>query len=220
MTQAELLIDGKKLRLADDPTYVASGPMSFQEYLQWEYEGGLTEWVDGEVFVYMTANDNHQRILNFLAALLGGWAELTGAGRVTTAPYPIQSRSGGPGREPDLIFVKREHAARFAPQHLIGPPDLAVEIVSPDSVARDRVTKLREYAQAGIPEYWVIDARPDHEQVDVYMLAADGAYAAVEVADGVLRSGVLEGFWLRYEWLWSPEPKPLAALREIMGGSL
>lgn len=220
MTQAELLIGGKKLKLADDPSYVARGPMSFEDYLQWEYEGGLTEWVDGEVFVYMTANDNHQRILNFLATLLNTWAELSGAGRLSTAPYPIQSRSGGPGREPDLIFVRRDHTDRFGPQHLIGPPDLAVEIVSPDSVARDRVTKLREYAQSGIPEYWIVDARPDQQRADFYVLSPGGEYVAAAVDAGVFRSKTLDGFWLRPEWLWEPEPKPLAALREIMGGAI
>ncbi|MBA4180364.1 MAG: hypothetical protein C0506_07240 [Anaerolinea sp.] len=218
MTQAELLVDGKKLKRADDPSYVARGPMSFEEYLQWEYEGGLTEWVDGEVFVYMTASNRHQKILDFLYRLIGNWAELTGAGEVRSAPYPMQARAGGSGREPDIVFVRREHLDRFGDQHLIGPPDLAVEIVSPDSVARDRVTKLREYAQAGIPEYWIVDARAGQNRADFHTLSADGSYVAVDLAEGVFRSTVLEGFWLRPEWLWEPEPKPMAALREIMGG--
>lgn len=75
MTQAELLIDGKRLKVASDPTYVARGLMSFQEYLDWGYEGGLTEWVDGEVFVYRTANNRHQRTRDFLYRLIGNWVE-------------------------------------------------------------------------------------------------------------------------------------------------
>ncbi|MBC8075155.1 MAG: hypothetical protein H7Y32_03690, partial [Chloroflexales bacterium] len=34
---------------------------------------------------------------------------------------------------------------------------------------------------------------------------------------GVYRSSVLEGFWLNVNWLWRDEPKPLAALAEIVG---
>ena len=80
MTRAEVLIGGKRLIPSDSPEYLASGPMSFEEFLDWEYEGGLTEWVNGEVFVYVTNNYEHQVMLGFLLRLLGGWAELTGAG--------------------------------------------------------------------------------------------------------------------------------------------
>jgi len=38
-----------------------------------------------------------------------------------------------------------------------GGPDLAVEIISPGSEGRDRVTKLRYYLSVGVPEYWLID---------------------------------------------------------------
>ena len=34
---------------------------------------------------------------------------------------------------------------------------LVIEIVSPGSEAIDPVTKVREYASAGIPQYWVVD---------------------------------------------------------------
>jgi Uma2 family endonuclease len=48
-----------------------------------------------------------------------------------------------------------------------------VEVVSEDDPARDLVTKRREYAEAGIPEYWIVDART--ETITVLQLAA-GAY--------------------------------------------
>lgn len=41
--------------------------------------------------------------------------------------------------------------------YLDGPADLVVGIVSPDSVGRDRGEKFYEYAQGGVPEYWLID---------------------------------------------------------------
>lgn len=220
MTQAEVLIGGKRLIPSDSPEYLASGPMSFEEFLDWEYEGGLTEWVNGEVFVYVTNNYEHQVMLGFLLRLLGDWAELTGAGRVITAPYTIESAHGGVGREPDLIFVSTQHQDRLESRHLRGAPDLAVEIVSPESVARDRVTKLREYERSGVQEYWVIDSRPRMRRAYFYSLQPSGAYEELEVLDGLMRSRILDGFWLKLEWLWAEDPKPLAALREIMGGRL
>jgi len=37
--------------------------------------------------------------------------------------------------------------------------DLVMEVVSPDAPERDLVEKRREYAEAGIPEYWIVDPR-------------------------------------------------------------
>ena len=50
-----------------------------------------------------------------------------------------------------------EHLDRLTDSHLSGPADLVVEIVSPDSLGRDRGDKFAEYEAASIPEYWLID---------------------------------------------------------------
>ena len=48
------------------------------------------------------------------------------------------------------------------------PPDLAVEILSPSTAAKDRDLKLELYRQAGVPEYWIVD--PEAHQVTIYHL--------------------------------------------------
>jgi Uma2 family endonuclease len=53
---------------------------------------------------------------------------------------------------------------------------LVIEIVSPGSEAMDEVTKRREYAAAGIPQYWVVD-RDDAQTVTLYQLASKATYA-------------------------------------------
>ncbi|MFF5178132.1 Uma2 family endonuclease [Micromonospora sp. NPDC000316] len=50
-----------------------------------------------------------------------------------------------------------------------------MEIVSPGSEAMDSVTKVREYASVGIPQYWVVD-RDGAQTVTLHRLARDGAY--------------------------------------------
>ncbi|MFI5932980.1 Uma2 family endonuclease [Actinoplanes sp. NPDC051494] len=66
---------------------------------------------------------------------------------------------------------------------------LAVEIVSPSSVTMDEVNKMREYAAAGIPRYWIV-AQDEAQTVDMYVLGPDRTYemaAKVPLAE-VLRS--------------------------------
>jgi Uma2 family endonuclease len=105
------------------------------------------------------------------------------------------------GRVPDIMFVTNEHLSRLKDTYLDGPADLAVEVVSPDSEKRDRRDKLIEYAAAGIPEYWLIDA--PRREAHFYVLSSDNRYQDVPLSpDGVYTSTVLTGLQLRVEWLW------------------
>jgi Uma2 family endonuclease len=110
------------------------------------------------------------------------------------------------GPEPDIAFVATENLHRVKRGHVDGPPDLALEIVSPDSVERDYVHKREQYRQAGVPEYWIVDEL--QESVLLLRRSAAGAYREVKPRKGVLQSQALPGFWLRPEWLWQqPRPK-------------
>jgi len=160
---------------------------------------------------YTPASLAHQRILTFLAQLMGTYVESKELGLVIPAPF--QMKLAKSGREPDLMFVAAEHLDRLRETHLEGPADLVVEILSPESMGRDRGEKFYEYAQAGIPEYWLID--PEGEQAEFYVLKRPGRYQ-LEMAgsEGIYRSSVIPGFWLKIEWLWKT-PRVLDALREL-----
>lgn len=101
-------------------------------------------------------------------------------------------------------------------RRLEGPADLVVEIVSRDSVARDYDDKFSEYEEAGVQEYWIIDPRQSRKRASFFRLGADGRFETVTSEDGIYRSHVLTGFWLRLEWLWEM-PASLSTLLEIVG---
>lgn len=188
--------------------------MSYEEFLEWCDEDTWAEWVNGEVIVLSPASERHQSIRGFLETVLGIYVQEHELGRVIGAPFlmrlPEEMRRA---REPDLLFVAREHLDRLKETYLDGPADLVVEIVSPESQGRDRGQKFYEYEQAGIPEYWLID--PLREEAEFYHLDAQGRYRLVlPDAEGVYRSKVLGGFWLRVAWLWQP-PRALDVLREL-----
>lgn len=97
---------------------------------------------------------------------------------------------------------------------------MAVEIISPESVDRDRVEKFEEYQAVGIREYWLID--PQRQKAEFYALRKNGRYAIVPLdKDGKFHSTVISGFFLRVEWLWqTPFLQTEDVLREIGGISL
>jgi Uma2 family endonuclease len=187
--------------------------MSYEEFLAWADEDTLAEWVDGEVTMTSPANDRHQDLVGFLGSVLRAFVEASQLGVVRSAP--LQVKLAQSGREPDLLFVASEHLDRSKETHLQGPADLVVEIVSAESVGRDRGEKFYEYEQAGIPEYWLIDPRT--ERAEFYQLTPRGRYELGRVdEEGIYRSRELPGFWLRVGWLWqTPLPRMIDVLCEL-----
>lgn len=205
-------------RLDAEPADVGRFRMSYDEWLDWDYEGGLTEWIDGEVHIYMPATRTHQRLVEFLDRVLGLFVELMGLGIVKLAPYSMRAIPDGNGREPDVMFVATEHLDRLREKELVGPADLVVEIISDDSVERDRDKKFTEYEQGGVREYWIFDPRPKRLRADFYVLNEMGRFQPVPVGtDGIYHATVLQNFWLKVEWLWDEKVIPLRVLAQIVG---
>jgi Uma2 family endonuclease len=80
-------------------------------------------------------------------------------------------------REPDLLFVAAAHAERLRDTYLDGPADSVVEALAPESLSRDRGEKFYEYAQSGVPEYWLID--PVIQWAELYRLGEFGLYELI-----------------------------------------
>ena len=184
--------------------------MVYEQWRAWADDAEVkSEWVDGEVIVVMSTTIRHADVSGFLYKLLSLYAEFLNLGRVFAET--VEMRLADRSRVPDLLFIRRDHLHRLTDQRLVGPADLVVEVVSDDSVARDREEKAREYAAAGVPEYWVLDARLGQERADVYRLI-DGRYQAAPLdAEGRYHSAALPGFWLHPDWL-RQDPLPNAAL--------
>jgi len=192
--------------------------MTYEEFLSWADEDTHAEWVEGEVLIHMPPKDPHQRLVGFLNQLLGLFIAIFDLGRLWVAPFELRLRPDGPSRQPDLVFLRKEHLDRLTPDRIVGPPDLIIEVVSDDSVHRDRVDKFDEFEAAGVPEYWILDNRPGRHRAYFYRLAPDGQYRLIPPdEEGVYRSSVLDGFWLRVDWLWAEEPDVLKALAEVVG---
>ncbi len=193
--------------------------MTYEEFMAWADEDVHAEWVDGEVIVHLPPKDRHQNIVGFLYTILRLFVDFFKLGQVRTAPFEMKLAPDGPAREPDILFVAKEHLERLTEDRVVGPADLVVEVVSADSVRRDQVEKFAEYERYGVREYWLVDSRPGRRWAEFWVRDEEGRFQAVDVGEeNVYRSTVIRGFWLRLEWLWAdPLPDPLLTFAEIAG---
>jgi Uma2 family endonuclease len=184
-------------------------PVSYDEFLEWADENVYAEWVDQEVHLTPPASNRHQDLVRFLTSLFSMVVETTDS-RAVVRPVPFQMKLEN-GREPDVLVVTEAHRDRIRDSHLEGPADLVVEVVSSESGPRDRGEKFYEYEAAGIPEYWIVD--PDREQLEVCRLEGEQYRSVFMGTDGRVESELLEGLWVRAEWLWQ---EPLPRLLEVL----
>ncbi len=145
------------------------GLWSVEQYLKLTNQTSqLIEFTDGMLEVLPMPTDKHQAISLFL--LLGLLAFIRPRhGTVFYAPLRLEVRPGK-FREPDLLLLANGADPRRKNEFWLGA-DLVVEIVSPDNPKRDTEEKRLDYAEAGIPEYWIVNPLND----TITVLVLDGA---------------------------------------------
>jgi len=187
--------------------------MTEEEFLVFCDEDIKAEYIDGEVILHSPASYKHSQIELFLSTLIKLYVDQHQLGKLWGENFQIRLRPGL-RRVPDLIFVAKDTNVRVTTTEVDGNPDLVVEIVSPDSVARDYREKYFEYEQAGIKEYWIIDSI--NNRMEIHSLNDQGKYENQKPEKRIFKSKVLPGFWLKSDWLWQePLPNILAIAKEL-----
>lgn len=151
----------------------------------------LVEFTDGYVELLPMPSPIHQYIVAYLYRLLFLFVSAQNLGDVLFAPLRVRIKKGS-YREPDIVFLLAEHHEHKKAQYWSGA-DLVIEVVSPDNPQRDTIQKRKEYAEAGIPEYWIVN--PLDETITVLIVDGDvykehGIFGRGEEASSIL----LEGF--------------------------
>ncbi len=169
----------------------AQGQWSEENYL-WltDHTTRLLEFTDGYIEVLPMPTDEHQTILLLLYEQLVAFLRPRG-GKVLVAPLRLKIRDRK-YREPDILLVRSATDPRRQNRFWLGA-DLVLEVVSPDKPERDLIDKRGDYAEAHIPEYWIVN--PQRETVTVLHLEG-----AAYVEHGVFGRGfeatsvLLDGF--------------------------
>lgn len=198
----------KQIRLSQ-----RAGPYTYEDFCCMIGEDKKADLINGVIYMASPENTDANELFIWLATIMNLFVRRNKLGQIYGSRVALRlAEKHGP--EPDIAFVRTENMERVARGGVEGPADLAIEIVSPDSVERDYYLKRELYEEYGIPEYWIID---EMDQSVTQLRLKQRKYREVRPQKGEIHSQVLAGFWLRPKWLWQqPRPDEIETLETIM----
>jgi Uma2 family endonuclease len=182
---------------------VATG-VSAEEYMS-RYAADHYEWVRGYVIQMSPSSLRHQRRLQYLEDVLKAYFALNPIGQVITETFVMRLDSTQSRREPDLMVVLNDNSGELTDTAMIGPADICIEVVSPESATRDYGEKYTEYEAGGVAEYWIID--PQREQCRFHRLGEDGFYKQIDLDNEHYTTPLLPKLVVDVPTLWQ-DPLP------------
>jgi Uma2 family endonuclease len=160
-------------------------PVTYEEWLEMpEVSEGIEEVVNGEIQMMPPPKWPHSTILDDLSVLISPQIDRRLV-RIAVSQFGLVIRTRPlTARVPDLaLFERRSIVERDGYIH--SAPQLAVEVLSPANRRAEREGKLRDYANLGVAEVWVIS--PEARTVEVLLLE-EGAFRRTAIlAAGILR---------------------------------
>ncbi len=163
-----------------------------EEFLAWPEDGKQYELIDGEVHMAPSPLEIHQRLVGRIFRFLDEYLEIRPIGRAYIAPFDVKLGESNVF-QPDIMLILNEHGDRITESHVVGAPDMVVEILSPSTASRDKNIKFVAYAKSGVREVWIVE--PNAQQFELYRLREDGQYGHAETVgyDGQLTTPLLPG---------------------------
>ncbi|MCS7057206.1 MAG: Uma2 family endonuclease [Thermoflexales bacterium] len=174
----------------------------FDQYARHD-DSRMCEWIDGALALLPSLSQAQAHVRDLLLQMLGEYVEMNGIGLVIPAPFAIRMpEEMRRGREPDLLFVPNEFVETvqesYVNSHGVG---LVVEVSDARNRRLDRVEKFRDYQQAGIPEYWIVDV--DRREASFFVLVRRRYVRAQLDERGYYHSRALRGFAFAPATLWA-----------------
>ena len=132
-------------------------------------DGKIYELFEGELTVSKEPALKHQELITNFSIILGTYLWQNPIGQIWVTPGVIFDEYNS--AIPDVVFIAAERISQIASGiHIVGAPDLAIEILSPGSenVRRDQIIKRQTYARFGVKEYWICE--PIAEVIEISRL--------------------------------------------------
>ncbi len=197
------------LVIRTDASYLVKGPPQGQWTLaDWETlpdDGNLYEIINGVLYMTSSPSYFHQHISFNLTRLVGVPAFEQKLARAVYAPVGLIMPECDPV-QPDFVLVKWDRADIIHDRRIYGVPDLIIEILSPGNRDYDEEVKLRAYANAGVPEYGIVDPQARQFRLHPWELGVGYADPQIFNADDSVAFACVPGLSFRIGDLFEDAP--------------
>jgi Uma2 family endonuclease len=168
------------------------GDWTYNHYAALPDDGQRYEIVNGVLVMVPAPSWFHQEVAGAFYRHLHDYLVSNGLGGAFTSPIDVELTPSNMF-QPDVVVLLKASREKLHEQHIVGAPDLVVEVASPGTRAVDRLSKYEAYARAGVPEYWI--ANPETKTIEVLVLEA-GKYHSLGVfrEKATLPSRIVPGF--------------------------
>jgi len=184
--------------------YKANGGKKFtyQDYLKLPEEPGYQlEILEGVLVKEPSPTVMHQRVSRRLQRILEDYfLETDPDGEIFYAPLDVTFDDINVV-QPDILYISGEQKEIIKEKRIDGSPFLAVEIISPYSVRKDRVRKMNIYQKSGVQHYWIVD--PEEKTFECFALRND-AYAIIAsgMEEDIIKHPDFKGLNIKLKTLW------------------
>ncbi len=152
------------------------------------------EWIDGQLKERPPLGAESNRVAAILIRLLDAYAATNQLGLVFASEcgYKIFASDPKKIRKPDISFIARGRLPNDRPPrgHITIPPDLEVEVVSPNDLAEEIDERVADYLAAGVKLLWIIFPSTR----SVWALRRDGTAARLTETQELSGEDVVAGF--------------------------
>jgi Uma2 family endonuclease len=187
---------------ANDVPGPKQGQWTYSHYAALPDDGKRYEIIDGVLYLMPPSpKEWHQDAVAVLTTYLVMHVRFSGRGKVYCAPFDVEL-AFNTVVQPDILVVLNENLSKITPSHVVGAPDLVVEMLSPGTARHDRVKKYNAYAHAGVREYWIIDLLKKTVEV-LYLEGETYQVAGIFSGEQTLPSLVVPDFPIRVEQIFA-----------------
>ncbi|MEQ1829829.1 MAG: Uma2 family endonuclease [Pirellula sp.] len=185
-----------------------------QKFYQEMTEQQKVEFIDGQILLHSPTRYRHLEAVLRIGMVLKVHVELHRLGTVVVEKclcvFPRNDY------EPDVVFFGPAKTATLTDTTILFPvPDMAVEVLSESTEARDRGVKFQDFAINGVQEYWIVDC--EQRSVEQYGLIGNEYQMTLKLEKtGLLKSTAISGLEVNIEAFFDAA-RNLSELKRLMG---
>lgn len=193
------VLESERIRI---PSWV----QDLKSFRRWAHSDDFPEkericYLNGEVWVDMSKEQfyTHNQVKQEFNLVLGGLVKTGRLGRYIPDGMLLSNEQADLTSQPDGAFLSRQsqeegrviliEGKQEGYVEMLGAVDMALEVVSTSSVEKDTETLRDLYWKAGIPEYWLVDARGEELTFEI-LRYTDHGYVSTRKQGGWLKSAV------------------------------